>query len=37
VREALSGALEDLAGADAATLPESRYERLRRIGEVAGA
>jgi acetyl-CoA carboxylase carboxyl transferase subunit alpha len=37
VREALSGALEDLAGAGAATLPESRYERLRRIGEVAGA
>jgi acetyl-CoA carboxylase carboxyl transferase subunit alpha len=36
VRQALSAAFAELDGADAATLPQSRYERLRRIGEMAG-
>jgi acetyl-CoA carboxylase carboxyl transferase subunit alpha len=36
VRQALSAAFGELDGADPATLPQSRYERLRRIGEMAG-
>jgi len=36
VRTALSAALESLSAVDRATLPDTRYERLRRIGEVAG-
>jgi acetyl-CoA carboxylase carboxyl transferase alpha subunit len=36
VRQAVSAAFGELDGADAATLPQSRYERLRRIGEMAG-
>jgi acetyl-CoA carboxylase carboxyl transferase subunit alpha len=36
VREALSAALGELAGADRMGLPQSRYERLRLIGEIAG-
>ena len=37
VREALSAALDALSAVDRATLPDTRYERLRRIGELAGA
>ena len=36
VREALSAALDELSTADRSTLPDTRYERLRRIGEIAG-
>jgi len=36
VRTALGAALESLSAVDRATLPDTRYERLRRIGEVAG-
>jgi acetyl-CoA carboxylase carboxyl transferase subunit alpha len=36
VRTALGAALELLSAVDRATLPDTRYERLRRIGEVAG-
>lgn len=36
VREALSDALGSLSGTPRDTLPDARYERLRRIGEMAG-
>jgi acetyl-CoA carboxylase carboxyl transferase subunit alpha len=36
VRDAVGSALDSLAPVDRATLAQARYERLRRIGEIAG-